>query len=109
MKGAILPLLLIPNVCFAASSSGGGYLLYSLKAFGSLLIVLAVLFIGMYLLKKINIASRFKSERISLKDRLYIDNKRYIAIVRVDKEEFVVGVGENINLIAKLGKDDNEN
>ncbi len=107
MRVITLLLATFPAICFA-SPEGGGYLSYSLKAFGSLLIVLAVLFLGMYILKKINIASRFKSNRITLMDKLYIDNKHYIAIVRIDNEEFALGVGENINLIEKLGKHEND-
>ncbi len=101
----VLPVfLLFPSICFASDSQS--YLAYTLKAFGSLLLVLALMFFAMYFLKKINFSSKFKSGRISVMDRLYIDNKHSIVIVKVDNRVFALGVGENINVITQL--DDNE-
>ncbi len=98
----------VPFVCFA-SSGGESYFAYTLKAFGSLLIVLALMFFAMYFLKKINISSRFKSSRISVMDRLYIDNKRYIVIAKIDNKVFALGVGDNINVISELDDYEDKN
>ncbi len=99
--------LTIPAVSFAADNQS--YLAYSLKAFGSLLIVLALMFFAMYFLKKINISSRFKSGRINVIDRLYIDNKRSIVIAKIDNRVFALGVGENINVITELKNNEDKN
>ncbi len=89
-----------PSISFA--SNNPSYLAYTLKAFGSLLIVLALMFFAMYFLKKINISSRFKSSRMNVLDRLYIDNKHSIIIVRIDNRVFALGVGEDVKLITEL-------
>ncbi len=99
--------LFIPSICFAAQTQS--YLAYSLKAFGSLLIVLALMFFAMYFLKKLNVSSRFKSGRINVIDRLYIDNKRSIVIAKIDNRVFALGVGENINVITELKEDEDKN
>jgi flagellar protein FliO/FliZ len=99
-------LMFLPAVSYAAES--GSYIGYTLKAFGSLLIVVALMFFAMYALKKINIASRFKSSRIKVIDRLYIDNKHSIVIAEIDNAEYVLGVGEDVNLIEKLRREDED-
>ncbi len=100
---ALFVFVFFPLTSYAAN----GYAIYTLKAFGSLLVVISLLFIAMYLLKKANIASRFKSSRIKVVDRLFIDNKHSIVIVEIDNREYALGVGEDIKLITKL-KDNNE-
>ena len=97
-------LVLFPCAAFADSVHGGGYLSYALKSFGSLLIVVSLMFVAMYLLKKANVASRFKSSRMRVIDRLYIDNKHSIVIAEIDDKEYALGVGEGINVIDKLDK-----
>ncbi len=102
---------MFPSISFASNSQD--YFAYTLKAFGSLIIVIALMLFAIYFLKKINISSRFKSGRINITDRLYIDNKHSIVIVRIDNKTFALGVGENINVITQLetseGKKDIEN
>lgn len=110
-KFLLITIIMFPLTSFASNSHN--YFAYTLKAFGSLAIVIALMLFAMYLLKKINISSRFKSGRINVTDRLYIDNKHSIVIVKIDNKVFALGVGENINVITQLksseGKKDIEN
>ncbi len=94
--------VIFPLACFAADSQQH-YAAYTLKAFGSLLIVLSLMFAAMYVLKKVNVASRFKSSRIKVLDRLYVDNKHSILIVEIDDKEYALGVGDDVNVISILG------
>ncbi len=96
-----LLVVFFPSIAFADASQGG-YLSYVLKSFGSLLIVVSLMFAVVYVLKKINISSRFRSSRIRVVDRLYIDNKHSIVIAEIDNNRYALGVGENINVIDKL-------
>ncbi len=99
-------LLLIPAECYASEKID--YVSYTLKAFGSLLVVLALMFLAVYLLKRINIAGRFKSRDMQIVDKLYIDNKHYIVMVKVRGRLFLLGVGEGIRKIAELTVDGDE-
>ena len=99
--------VLFPVICFAAESQN--YTLYTLKAFGSLLIVLSLMFVAMYVLKKVNVASRFKSSRIKVLDRLYVDNKHSILIVEIDNKEYALGVGDDVSVISILGSKNAKN
>ncbi len=98
--------LTFPLTCYAA---GVNYWGYTLKAFGSLLLVFGLIVAFFYILKKINTMGRYTSARIKLKSKLYLDNKHYVAIVEIDNKEFVLGVGENVTVLKEFGEGSEEN
>ncbi len=95
-------LLLVPLNAYGA---GLNYWSYTLKAFGSLLLVLGLIVAFFFILKKINTMGKYSNSRIKMKGRLYLDNRRYLTIVEVDGDEFLLGVSENITLLKELNKD----
>lgn len=95
-----LSVLLFAKECLA--SNNGEYYSYFLKTLGSLLIILSIIFIVIYFLKKMNVIPKLKSGRIKVIDKLYMDSKHYIAIVEIDGSLYALGVAENINLITKI-------
>lgn len=99
-----LSIFLFAENCFA--SNNGEYYSYFLKTLGSLLIILSIIFIIIYFLKKLNVMPKLKSSRIKIIDKLYMDNKHYIIIVEIDNSMYALGVGENINLITKIENED---
>ncbi|GEM_PF-2595952 len=99
-----LSIFLFAENCFA--SNDGGYYSYFLKTLGSLLIILSIIFIIIYFLKKLNVMPKLKSGRIKIVDKLYMDNKHYIIIVEIDRSLYALGVGENVNLITKIENND---
>ncbi len=98
----LLLLLLKPIVAYADSIN---YLAYSLKALGSVIIVVALLFASVWALKKLQINTK-KSGRIKILDKTYIDNKHSLMIIEVDERQFLIGVGSEINLIAQLSENE---
>ncbi len=88
-----------------AYGAGLNYWSYTLKAFGSLLLVLGLIVAFFFILKKINTMGRHTSSRIKMKSRLYLDNRRFLTIVEVDGDEFLLGVSESITLLKELNKD----
>ena len=92
----------------SAYGAGLNYWSYTFKAFGSLLLVLGLIAVFFFLLKKINSMGKHTSSRIKLKSRLYLDNRRYLAIVEVDGEELLLGVSDNITLLKELEKEHEE-
>ena len=99
-----LLLLLLLFTPLNAYGAGLDYWGYTLKAFGSLLLVLGLIVAFFFILKKINTMGKHTSSRIKMKSRLYLDNKRYLTIVEIDGDEFLLGVGENITLLKELNK-----
>jgi len=95
--------LFLPENSYGADSIG--YWSYTLKAFGSLLLVLGLIVIFFFVLKKINSMGRYSSARIKLKSKLYLDNKHYLAIVEIDNKEMLVGVGENVTILKEFNHD----
>lgn len=94
-----------PSLAYADSI---GYLGYSLKALGSVIIVVALLFASMWALKKLQINTK-KGGRIRILDRTYIDNKHSIVIIEVEEKQFLLGVGNEVNLIAQLSENEKNN
>ncbi len=101
----LLFFLFLPTYSYAANI---GYWSYTLKAFGSLILVLGLIVVFFFVLKKINSMGRYSSARIKLKSKLYLDNRHYLAIVEVDGKEMLIGVGESVTILKKLGDDDEE-
>ncbi len=101
----IIFFLTIPLNCYAA---GVNYWSYTLKAFGSLLLVLGIIVAFFFILKKINTMGKYSSARIKLKSKLYLDNKHYLAIVEIDNKEILLGVGENVTILEELNKNNEE-
>ena len=99
----LLFFLLLPNYSYAANI---GYWSYTLKAFGSLILVLGLIVVFFFVLKKMNSMGKYSSARIKLKSKLYLDNKHYLAIIEVDNEEMLVGVGENVTILKELEDDE---
>ncbi len=95
--------LLLPENSFGADNIG--YWSYTLKAFGSLLLVLGLIVIFFFVLKKINGMGKYSSARIKLKSKLYLDNRHYLAIVEIDNKEMLVGVGENVTILKEFDND----
>ncbi|WP_022670170.1 flagellar biosynthetic protein FliO [Hippea alviniae] len=100
MRYILFFLFFIPSLAFADTNVD--YFGYTLKAFGSLVLVLGIIFVFFYLTKRLNSLSRASNSRIKMKSRLYLDNKHYLSIVEIDKREFLIGVGENVNLLKEL-------
>lgn len=94
-----------PSLAYADSIS---YLGYSLKALGSVIIVVALLFASVWALKKLQIHTK-KGGRIRILDRTYIDNKHSIVIIEVEEKQFLLGVGNEVNLIAQLSENEKNN
>jgi flagellar protein FliO/FliZ len=94
--------ILIPSLAYAGSID---YLGYSLKALGSVIIVIALLFASVWALKKLQINTK-RGGRIKILDRTYIDNKHSLVIIEVDEKQFLLGVGNEINLISQLVKNE---
>lgn len=99
----ILLFLFLPSYSYAANI---GYWSYTLKAFGSLILVLGLIVVFFFVLKKINSMGRYSSARIKLKSKLYLDNRHYLAIVEIDGKEMLVGIGESVTILKEL--DDGE-
>ncbi|MGC8790786.1 MAG: flagellar biosynthetic protein FliO [Desulfurella sp.] len=97
--------ILIPSLAYAGSID---YLGYSLKALGSVIIVIALLFASVWALKKLQINTK-RGGRIKILDRTYIDNKHSLVIIEVDEKQFLLGVGNEINLISQLVKNEENN
>ncbi|MGC9257429.1 flagellar biosynthetic protein FliO [Desulfurella sp.] len=95
-------LILCPSLAYADSID---YLGYSLKALGSVIIVVALLFASVWALKKLQINTK-RGGRIKILDRTYIDNKHSLVIIEVDEKQFLLGVGNEINLISQLVKNE---
>lgn len=95
--------LFLPKNSYAADSIG--YWSYTLKAFGSLLLVLGLIVVFFFVLKKINSLGKYSSARIKLKSKLYLDNRHYLAIVEIDNKEMLVGVGENVTILKEFDND----
>ncbi|MGC8502275.1 flagellar biosynthetic protein FliO [Desulfurella sp.] len=95
-------LILSPSLAYADSID---YLGYSLKALGSVIIVVALLFASVWALKKLQINTK-RGGRIKILDRTYIDNKHSLVIIEVDEKQFLLGVGNEINLISQLVKNE---
>jgi len=99
----IIFFLTIPLNCYAA---GVNYWSYTLKAFGSLLLVLGIIVAFFFILRKINAMGKYSSARIKLKSKLYLDNRHYLAIVEIDNREFLLGIGENVTILKEFYKND---
>ncbi len=91
----------VANSAYAASQNSNGYIEYTAKAFGSLMIIVAIMLLALYISKKLNLSNRFKSSKMKVVDRLFLDSKHYIAIVEIEDKIFILGVGESVNLISK--------
>lgn len=104
-KFFIVLFLFFPCDAFA---EGVGYFSYTLKALGSLILVLGVIVVFFYLLKKISSPSKLSSGRLRLKGRLYLDNKHSLAIVEIDKKELLIGIADNITLLKELDNEKND-
>ncbi len=100
----LLILIFDPSLAYAASID---YVGYTLKAIGSLIIVVALLFASVWVLKKLQINVK-KGGRIKVIDRTYIDNKHSLVIIEVDQKQFLIGVGNEINLICELEKNEED-
>lgn len=61
-----------------------------------------------YIIKKISRGGGVSSSRIKIKNRLYLDNKRYLAVIEVDGREFLIGASDSINILMELKNDDKE-
>ena len=97
--------ILILSLVYAGSID---YLGYTLKALGSVIIVIALLFASVWALKKLQINTK-RGGRIRILDRTYIDNKHSLVIIEVDEKQFLLGVGNEINLISQLVKNEENN
>ena len=97
--------ILIPSLVYAGSID---YLGYTLKALGSVIIVIALLFASVWALKKLQINTK-RGGRIRILDRTYIDNKHSLVIIEVDEKQFLLGVGNEINFISQLVKNEENN
>lgn len=84
------------------------YLGYTLKALGSVIIVVALLFASVWVLKKLQINTK-KGGRIKILDRTYIDNKHSLVIIEVEEKQFLLGIGNEVNLIAQLSENEKNN
>ncbi|OSS42585.1 hypothetical protein DESAMIL20_469 [Desulfurella amilsii] len=92
----------------AVYASSIDYLGYTLKALGSVIIVVALLFASVWALKKLQINTK-KGGRIKILDRTYIDNKHSLIIIEVEEKQFLLSVGNEINLIAQLSENEKNN
>ncbi len=106
----ILFLLLILPGTALASPSVPSYGAELLKGISALIFIVAFFIVSVYFLKKLKIPSRFKSGNIRLIERLYIDNKHYIAIIEVHGRKFIIGVGDSVTLLSEMkeGKDEKD-
>lgn len=102
---ALVFFVLSPVSVYAGSID---YLGYTLKALGSVIIVVALLFASVWALKKLQINTK-KGGRIKILDRTYIDNKHSLMIVEVEEKQFLLGVGNEVNLIAQLSENEKNN
>ncbi|MGE4546553.1 MAG: flagellar biosynthetic protein FliO, partial [Desulfurella sp.] len=75
---------------------------------GSVIIVVALLFASVWALKKLQINTK-KGGRIKILDRTYIDNKHSLVIIEVEEKQFLLGVGNEVNLIAQLSENEKNN
>jgi len=100
----LLLLLFKPIIAYADTID---FWAYSLKALGSIIIVVALLFASVWALKKLQINTK-KGGRIKIIDRTYIDNKHSIAIIEVDEKQFLIGIGNEIHLISILSNNEKD-
>ncbi len=98
----LLLFLFLPDYSYAGEV---GYWSYTLKAFGSLILVLGLIVVFFFVLRKINSMGKYSSARIKLKSKLYLDNRHYLAIVELDNKEMLVGVGENVTILKEFNDD----
>ncbi|AEA33840.1 flagellar biosynthetic protein FliO [Hippea maritima] len=103
----ILALLLIPSMSFAAGNVD--YWGYTLKSLGSLILVLGIIILFFYILRKLSYSGKISSSRIKVKGKVYLDNKHYLAIVEVDGKEMLLGISDTINTLKELKTNDEEN
>ncbi|WP_198014793.1 FliO/MopB family protein [Hippea sp. KM1] len=96
----------ISSTCYA--SEAPDYWGYTLRSLGSLILVLGVIVLFFYIIKKISRGGGVSSSRIKIKNRLYLDNKRYLAVIEVDGREFLIGASDSINILMELKNDDKE-
>lgn len=99
----------MPNATMEVSN--GDFLGPIFNTASALFIILAVLFLGFYLLRKFgpkSIQNKGK-DGPSLAGRLFLGSKQSIAIVKIKDKKLVLGVTEQqINLLSEIRDDQNE-
>ncbi len=102
MRCLLLSFFFVPSFALAETGENLDYFGYTIKAFGSLILVVGIIFVFFYLTRRLNSLSRASNSRMKVKSRLYLDNKHYISIVEIDGREFLIGVGDNVSMLKEL-------
>lgn len=93
--------LVMPFPAFASSASQ----LDMASTFGSLLFVIAIIFILAWALKRMRLPSMMGQDGLKVVRQLPVGTKERLVIVQAGEEQFLVGITQHsINLVSKLEK-----
>ncbi len=98
------PLSLLPNMAWAIEESRAAQLDWA-TTFGSLIMVVAVILVLAWLLKRMRLPAMSHQKGLNIVRQIAVGTKERIVIVQAGEEQFLVGVtSQSIQLISKLEK-----